>query len=54
MSVQVGRYGLVELATGGVPRRAAVTSRERTVLLQDFGRHGEIMTALERLFGPYP
>lgn len=54
MSVQIGRYELVDLATGGVRQRAAVPPRLRGLLRHDFGRHGEIMTALERLFGPYP
>ncbi|WP_250034541.1 M1 family metallopeptidase [Paractinoplanes maris] len=54
MSVQIGRYEMVELATGGVPQKAAIPPRLRTVFRHDFGRHGEIMTALERLFGPYP
>src|SRR5690348_15449839 len=54
MSVQIGRYELIELAAGGVPQRAAIPPRLRTVFRHDFGRHGEIMNSLERLFGPYP
>jgi aminopeptidase N len=54
MSVQIGRYDLVDLATGGVPQKAAVPPRLRGLLAHDFGRHGEIMTTLEGLFGPYP
>ncbi|GAA0548255.1 M1 family metallopeptidase [Paractinoplanes ferrugineus] len=54
MSVQIGRYELVELATGGVPQWAAVPHRLRPILGHDLGRHGEIMTAMEALFGPYP
>jgi aminopeptidase N len=54
MSVQIGRYETVELASGGVPQRAAITPRLRTVYRHDFCRHGEIMTAMQRLFGPYP
>ncbi|WP_250008176.1 M1 family metallopeptidase [Actinoplanes sp. M2I2] len=54
MSVQIGRYELVELAPGPVVQRAAIPPRLRTIFRHDFGRHGEIMTALERLFGPYP
>jgi aminopeptidase N len=54
MSVQIGRYDLVNLAVGGVPQRAAVPPRLRTLLGHDFARHGEIMAALEGLFGPYP
>ncbi len=54
MSVQVGRYELVDLAVGGVPQKAAIPPRLRTVFRHDFGRHGEIMAALAKLFGPYP
>ncbi|MGX6605007.1 M1 family metallopeptidase [Micromonosporaceae bacterium Da 78-11] len=54
MSVQIGRYELADLAVGGVPQRAAIPPRLRAVFRHDFGRHGEIMATLERLFGPYP
>jgi aminopeptidase N len=54
MSVQIGRYELVDLTGGGVPQRAAITPRVRGAFRHDFGRHGEIMTTLQRLFGPYP
>ncbi|AEV84261.1 peptidase M1 [Actinoplanes sp. SE50] len=54
MSVQVGRYDVVDLADARVPQRAAIPPRLREALRHDFGRHGEIMEALERLFGPYP
>ena len=54
MSVQIGRYELIDLAVGGVVQRAAVPPRLRAAFAHDFGRHGEIMTALQRLFGPYP
>jgi aminopeptidase N len=54
MSVQIGRYDVVDLAAGGVRQRAAVPARLRGLLAHDFGRHGEIMTTLEGLFGPYP
>jgi aminopeptidase N len=54
MSVQIGRYDLVDLAVGGVPQRAAVPHRLRAVLRYDFARHGEIMVTLQRWFGPYP
>jgi aminopeptidase N len=54
MSVQIGRYEMVDLAAGGVSQKAAVPPRLRGLLAQDFGRHGEIMTAMEGLFGPYP
>ena len=54
MSVQIGRYELVYLAGSGVTQQAAVPPRLRTVFGHDFARHGEIMTAMEGLFGPYP
>jgi aminopeptidase N len=54
MSVQIGRYDLVDLPTGGVPQRAAVPRRLRALLGHDFGRQGEIMAVLEWFFGPYP
>src|SRR3954451_7684757 len=54
MSVQIGRYDVVELAAGRVVQRAAITPGLRGIFRHDFGRHGEIMAALERLFGPYP
>jgi aminopeptidase N len=54
MSVQIGRYELVDLAVGGVPQRAAIPPRRRAAFRHDFARHGEIMAAFERLFGPYP
>ncbi len=54
MSVQIGRYELVDLAAGDVVQRAAIPSALRADVAHDFGRHGEIMSALQRLFGPYP
>jgi len=54
MSVQIGRYDVVQLAAGDVNQLAAVPARLRGVFAHDFGRHGEIMTTLEGLFGPYP
>ncbi|MEU7905076.1 M1 family metallopeptidase [Actinoplanes sp. NPDC049118] len=54
MSVQIGRYELVDLAPGGVVQRAAIPRTVRAAFAHDFGRHGEIMEALQRLFGPYP
>jgi aminopeptidase N len=55
MSVQIGRYELVSLAEGGgVIQKAAIPPRLRALFHHDFGRHGEIMATLERLFGPYP
>ena len=54
MSVQIGRYEMVNLGSGGVPQRAAVPRRLHAVFRQDFARHGQIMACLERLIGPYP
>jgi aminopeptidase N len=54
MSVQIGRYEQIDLTAGGVTQRAAIPPRLKTTFAYDFGRHGEIMAALERLFGPYP
>jgi aminopeptidase N len=54
MSIQVGPYIDVELATGAVPQRAAIPARLRERFAFDFGRHGQIMASLQRLFGPYP
>ncbi|MBU2663882.1 M1 family metallopeptidase [Actinoplanes bogorensis] len=54
MSVQIGRYEQVELAMGGITQRAAIPPRLRTVFRHDFGRHAQIMSTFERLFGPYP
>ncbi|MFI7123909.1 M1 family metallopeptidase [Amycolatopsis sp. NPDC049868] len=54
MSVQIGRYDDIVLASGGVPQRAAVPPRLRRAFSRDFGRQGQIMDSLQRLFGPYP
>ncbi|BCY10813.1 M1 family metallopeptidase [Actinoplanes sp. L3-i22] len=54
MGIQVGRYDLVELAPGRIVQRAAIPPRVQQNFRYDFGRHGEIMAALEHLFGPYP
>ncbi|MEU7587748.1 M1 family metallopeptidase [Micromonospora sp. NPDC049230] len=54
MSVQIGRYELVDLAVGAVVQRAAIPPALRRNAAHDFGRHGQIMSALQRLFGPYP
>jgi aminopeptidase N len=54
MSVQIGRYVLVDLAAGTVVQRAAIPPALRAAFAHDFGRHGQIMEALQRLCGPYP
>jgi aminopeptidase N len=52
--VHIGLYESLALADGPVPQHAAVPARLRKVLRRDFGRHPEIMAALQRFFGPYP
>jgi aminopeptidase N len=54
MSVQIGRYERVVLAAGSVPQVAEVPAALRRAAEFDFARQGEIMVALQRLFGPYP
>ncbi|GAA1175152.1 M1 family metallopeptidase [Pseudonocardia alaniniphila] len=54
VSVQIGRYEQLDLARGGVPQVAGVPARLRKNAARDLGRHGQIMTACEGLFGPYP
>ncbi|MEU5675377.1 M1 family peptidase, partial [Micromonospora sp. NPDC047753] len=49
MSVQIGRYEVVDLAVGGVVQRAAIPPALRRNVDHDFGRHGEIMSTLQRL-----
>ncbi|WP_090801390.1 M1 family metallopeptidase [Asanoa ishikariensis] len=53
-TVQIGRYALVDLATGPIPQRAAVPPRLLTPVAHDFARQPEMMTTFEGLFGPYP
>lgn len=54
VSVQIGRYGELALASGPVPQTAFVPDRLRRNASRDLGRHPEIMTTLQRFFGPYP
>ena len=54
MSVQIGRYELMDLTDGGVVQHAAIPPFLRRNAAHDFGRHGEIMSAMQGLFGPYP
>ncbi len=54
MAVQIGRYEQVTIGGGDVPQRAAIPARLRGAFAHDFGRQGEIMTVLQRYFGPYP
>ncbi len=54
VSVQIGRYDEVALATGPVPQVALVPARLRRTAARDLGRHPAIMTTLESFFGPYP
>ncbi|WP_167116206.1 M1 family metallopeptidase [Amycolatopsis viridis] len=51
MSVQIGRYDEVELASG---QRLAVPRRLRDAAAHDFGRQPGMMRALGEWFGPYP
>jgi aminopeptidase N len=53
-TVQIGRYELVDLATGPVPQRAAVPARLLPAFGRDFGRQPQMLTTFERIFGPYP
>ncbi len=54
VSVQIGRYEELVLATGRVPQTAAVPPRLRRAALRDLDRHPTIMQTLERYFGRYP
>lgn len=54
MSVQIGRYSIVDLPHGSVPQRAFLPARLRPLFDHDFARQGQIMSLFERLFGPYP
>lgn len=53
-TVQIGRYELVDLAGSPVPQRAAVPRVLRARFGHDFARQPAMLTAFERLFGPYP
>ncbi|MBV9921567.1 MAG: M1 family metallopeptidase [Pseudonocardia sp.] len=54
VSVQIGRYDEVVLATDPVRQVAWLPGRLRKKAARDFGRHPAIMAALEGFFGPYP
>ena len=54
VSVQIGRYDEMVLATGPVPQVALLPARLRRDAAHDLGRHPAIMTTLEDFFGPYP
>jgi aminopeptidase N len=54
MSVQIGRYDQVVLSAGAVPQVVEVPPGLRQAAEYDFARQGQIMLALQRLFGPYP
>jgi aminopeptidase N len=53
-TVQIGRYRQLGLGDGPIPQRAAVPSRLLVPFGRDFARQPDMMTAFERLFGPYP
>jgi aminopeptidase N len=53
-SVQIGRYELRRLVERPIAQRGAVPAGLRRAFDTDFGRQGAMMSAFERLFGPYP
>jgi aminopeptidase N len=54
VSVQIGRYGDVELVGGPIRQTAAVPARLRARFAHDFARQGQMMETLQGFFGPYP
>jgi aminopeptidase N len=54
MSVQIGRYSIVDLPHESVQQRAFLPARLRPPFDHDFARQDQIMSLFERLFGPYP
>ena len=53
-SVQIGRYELRSLADRPIRQAGAVPARLRRTFATDFARQPAMMTAFQRLFGPYP
>ncbi|HET9658412.1 MAG TPA: M1 family metallopeptidase [Kineosporiaceae bacterium] len=53
-SIQIGRYELQTLGDHPVRQQAALPARLRRLFATDFARQTAMMTAFERLFGPYP
>jgi aminopeptidase N len=53
-SVQIGQYGLIDLAKRPVPQRAAVPHRRRGRFANRFSRQPAMMSVFEKLFGPFP
>jgi aminopeptidase N len=54
VSIQIGRYSEIAMASTSVPQRAVVPARCRRLFSIDFGRHDLIMETLQRYFGSYP
>jgi aminopeptidase N len=54
MSVQIGRYRVIDLGGTSVPQKVALPSRLRPLFDHDFGRQDEIMETMQRYFGRYP
>ena len=54
VSVQIGRYSSVELATAPVRQPAAVPARLMRAFRNDFANQPRMLQEFSRLFGPYP
>jgi aminopeptidase N len=54
VTVQIGRYRLLDLSRAPVPQRGAVPARLATRFEHDFGRQFGMFAEFGRLFGPYP
>lgn len=54
VTVQIGQYRMVDVASAPVPQRAAVPARLAGRFEHDFARQPAMVTEFERLFGPYP
>ncbi len=53
-SVQIGQYELLNVAKKPVRQQAALPQRHRQEFATRFGRQPEMMSAFEKLFGPFP
>jgi aminopeptidase N len=54
VTVQIGRYRLLETSRAPVPQRGAVPARLAARFEHDFGRQFGMFAEFGRLFGPYP
>ncbi|MFB9904897.1 M1 family metallopeptidase [Allokutzneria oryzae] len=54
VTVQIGRYELLEIASGPVRQPAAVPARLLRAFRHDFADQPRMVRAFERFFGPYP